>query len=211
MAARIERDLCIDFLEVDPDTVKSSIFQMVWGDPEHQEPQRINSLTWSTSEPLSEVLSVMFSGEGCGAYCEEFTIHYNYDLRGGHRLSFDSLFTKNGALAIDDTLRRVWRTDVEAQIQLIQDSSEVTGLSGDNRERWQEESGMYRQCFLERSEQRAYVADFEPLGQGLRVTIARCSAHYNRALDDLGEVSIHLPYAWLVPYLRSEVAGLFRR
>ena len=70
---------------------------------------------------------------------------------------------------------------------------------------------MYRQCFLERSEQRAYVADFEPLGQGLRVTIARCSAHYNRALDDLGEVSIYLPYAWLGPYLRPEVAALFRR
>ncbi|MBK9421438.1 MAG: hypothetical protein IPN44_10370 [Flavobacteriales bacterium] len=209
LSARIDRDLCVDFLDVDPDTAKGSIFQMVWGDPEGQVPQRLNSLTWSYNEPLPEVLSVLFSGEGCGAYCEEFTIHYNYDLRDGHRLSFDSLFTKNGAIAVDDTLRRSWRRDVEARIELVQDSSEVTGLSADNRERWQEESDMYRECLLERKEQRPYVQDFEPLTKELRVHIARCSAHYNRALDDLNEVSTDVPYEWLAPFFRPGYAALF--
>ena len=209
VAARIERDLCISLLEIDPDTAKGSIFQMVWGDPEGQVPQRLNSLTWSSNEPLPEVVSVMFSGEGCGAYCEEFTIHYAYDLRDGHRLSFDSLFTKNGIVAVDDTLRKIWQAQVEERIEMIQDSSEVTGLSAVNRERWQDESDLYRECLLERREQRPYVSDFEPLTSELRVHIARCSAHYNRALDDLNEVSLDLPYEWLARFFRPGYAALF--
>ncbi|MFZ1617633.1 MAG: hypothetical protein WAT41_09825 [Flavobacteriales bacterium] len=189
LAARINRDLCIDLLEVDPDTAHGSIFQLAWGESSQVIPQRLNSLTWSTNMPLPQVLTVMFTGESCGAYCEGFTIHYNYDLRDGHRLRFDTLFTEDGAHAVDDMLRKIWRAQVEARIELVQDSSEVTGLSADNRERWQEESDMYRECLLERKEQRPYVQDFEPLTKELRVHIARCSAHYNRALDDLNEVS----------------------
>ena len=209
LAERIDRDICIDLLEVDPDTAKGSIFQMAWGDPSHEMPQRLNSITWSASQPLPEVLSVTFSGEGCGAYCEGFTIHYNYDLRDGHRLEFDSLFTQKGRTAVDDTLRKFWQAKVEAQIQMVQDSLQVTGLSADNKEWWQEASDLYRQCLLERADERPYVSDMEPLDRELRVDIARCSAHANRNVDDLDEVSIDLPHAWLGPYLRPDVAPLF--
>lgn len=210
LAARIDRDLCIELLEVDPDTAKGSIFQLAWGDPAHEMPQRLNSLTWSSNEPLPEVLSVMFAGEGCGAYCEGFTVHHNYDLRDGQRLRFDSLFTKNGALAVDDTLSRIWRTKVEAEMRSLRDSLDGKGLSAESKESWDAVLDMYRQCLPERMDQRPYVADFEPLDRILRVYIARCSAHVDRDADVLGEVSVDLPYKWLAPYLRPEVAPLFR-
>jgi len=209
LAERINRDICIDFLDVDPDTAKGNLFQMEWGDPDHGPSQRLYSLTWSSSQPLPKVLSIALAGEGCGAYCEGFTTHYAYDLRDGDRLRFDSLFTAIGLLAVEDTLRKHWQAKVEAQIQLIQDSLRVTTLSVDEKEWYQEASDLYSQCLLERADERPYVSDFEPLDRKLRVYIARCSAHANRNADDLDEVAMDLPYEWLAPYLRPDVAALF--
>jgi hypothetical protein len=210
LAERINRDLCIDFLEMDPDTATGSIFQTVWGDTAHGFPQQLFSLSWTSGQLLPEVLSVTLSGEGCGAYCEGFTVHYVYDLRDGSRLRYDSLFTTDGLKAVDDTLRKHWQAAVGAQLRLIQDSSRAPGLAADDRERWAEELELYRQCLAERSGLRPYVADMEPLARALRVWVAQCSAHYNRNVDDLGEVSMELPYAWLGPYLRTEALSLFR-
>ena len=211
LAERINRAICIDFLEIDPDTAKGSIFQLAWGDPGRGLSQRLYSLTWSSAQPLPEVLSISFSGEGCGAYCEGFTIHYSYDLRDGHSLSFDSLFNRNGRKIVDDTLRKNWQTAVAGRIQLIHDSLDVPDLSTDNGTRWKDALDMYRECLLERADQRPYVADFEPRGQELRVYIARCSAHVDQDVDDIGEVFVDLPYEWLGPYLRPAVASLFRK
>ncbi len=210
LAERIERDLCIDFLEVDPDTAKGSIFQQVWGDRASAAPQRLSSLSWTSEQPLPEVLSVSFTAEGCGAYCEGFTIHYNYDLRDGHRLQFDSLFTATGRIAVDDSLRSNWQGAVEAHISLLLHDS-LPGADGSNEYReWREDAlSMYRQCLLERADYRPYVSDVEPLGQALRVHIARCSAHANRNLDELDAVEVDLPYKWLRRYLRPGLAALF--
>ena len=160
---------------------------------------------------MPEVLSISFSAEGCGAYCEEFTTHYIYDMRDGHRLRFDSLFTEAGCIAIDDTLRRKWQAAVGDQMQLINESLQTTGLSNENRE-WEEDAlSMYRECLLERADQKPYVSDIEPLGQELRVHIARCSAHFNRNLDELNEVTVDLSYEWLRPHLRPELTILFAK
>ena len=209
LAARIERDLCIDFLEVDPDTAKGSIFQQVWGDPASTAPQRLSLLSWTSEQPLPEVLSVSFSAEGCGAYCEGFTTHYIYDLRDGHRLLYDSLFTETGRVAVDDTLRRNWQAAVEAHIQLIQGSLKLDSLSIEDIEWLHEAMDLYRQCLLERTDYRPYVVDIEPMGKALRVYIARCNAHADRALDELDEVKVDLLYEWLRPYLRPEFVALF--
>ncbi|MEO8733675.1 MAG: hypothetical protein ABI373_05050 [Flavobacteriales bacterium] len=211
LAERINRDICIDFLEVDPDTANGSIFQVAWGDSAHTWIQPLSSLSWTVAQPMPKALSIAISAEGCGAYCEWFTTHYNYDLRDGHRLSFDSLFTEDGRITVEDTLRKHWKTAVEAQIQVIQDSLQVVGLSLDERAGWEDALDMYRQCLLEREDRSPYVSDFEPLGRELRVSIDRCSAHVNRNLDDLGEVNVDLPYEWLVPYLRPEVGSLIRK
>lgn len=210
VADRIYRDACIELLEVDPDTAKGSIFQVAWGDPTLGLSQRLNSLTWSFDQPLPQLLSIAFSGEGCGAYCEGFTVHYVYDLREGSRLQFDTLFTDVGHTAVDDTIRKQWVALVETHMRLITDPLQGNSLSAENSEGWNGALEMYRQCLLERAGQRPYVADFEPRDHGLRVYIARCSAHVDRDQDDLGEVFVDLPYEWLRPYLRPELASLFR-
>lgn len=209
-AERINRDLCADFLGVDPDTATGSIFQTVWGDAANELPQRLNSLSWTAGQPLPDLLSIMLSGEGCGAYCEEFTVHYVYDLRDGSRLRYDSLFTTEGLKAVDDTLGGHWRAAVEAQLRLIQDSLRAPGLTAEEKEGWMEAQELYRQCIGERTGLRPYVADMEPLAGGLRVWMARCGAHANRELDELEEVSVDLPYTWLAPRLRPGMAALFK-
>ena len=98
VAERINRDLAIDLLEVDPDTLEGILFQNVWGDPAQGPMPRLSSVTWSYARPLAHVLCFAFSAEACGAYCEGSTVHRTYDLHNGQRLEFDSLFTAVGLL-----------------------------------------------------------------------------------------------------------------
>jgi hypothetical protein len=210
LAERIDRDLCVDFLGVDPDTATGSIFQGVWGDTVQAIPQSLYSFSWACGQPLPEVLSIHLTGEWCAAYCEDFAVHYAYDLRNGQRLRFDSLFTPEGRKAVDDTLRTQWQAAVAGQLRQIQDSLRVPGLSAEVRVAWQEASEMYRQCVSERSGMRPYVADFEARGDGLRVWSARCSAHVNRHIDELGQVAIDLSYDRLRPSFIPEVCSLLK-
>lgn len=211
LAARIHRDLCMDFLGVDPDTARGSIFQKAWGGPgDDAPPPRLSSLSWTFTHPLPEVISIMLAGEECGANCGGFTVHYTYDLREGQRLRYGSLFTAEALAAVDDTLRKHWQAAVGAQLRLIQDSLTASGPSGGDWERWQEEAALYRQCLGERAGLRPYVADMEPLKGALRVWIAGCGATVNKELDVLGSVSVTLPFAWLVSRMKPGMAVLFR-
>ncbi|MEO8588557.1 MAG: hypothetical protein ABI432_04250 [Flavobacteriales bacterium] len=209
IAARIHHDLCTDFLQVDPDSAGNDIFEMVWGDAVSGGMPRLNSLTWSFTRPLPQLLGFEFSAEGCGAYCEGFTTHYVYDLRNGDRLVYDSLFTAAGLIAVNDTLDRAWRRVVSDRIQMLDDERLSSDLAPEDAERINSKIELYRVCFDERPVGEPYVADMEPLSNGMRVFIARCSAHANRELDELDAVELFLPYSWLVPYLRPDVRVVF--
>lgn len=185
VAQRINRDLCLDFLYVDPGTTTGSIFQEVWGDPANGIPPSLHYFSWSWDRPLPQVLSIGLSGEACRAYCEPFSIHYVYDLRTGERLRYDVLFTGEGCLAVDGILMARWRAAVGGQIRQLEDSLRQTDISNEDRDRWQEALEMYRECLLERTDQPPPVDDVEVRSDHLRVWKSRCSNHALRSLDDL--------------------------
>jgi hypothetical protein len=209
VAARINKDLCIDFLEVDPDTADGRIFEMVWGDTARGGMPRLLSLAWSCEHVLTDIASIELSGEGCGAYCEEFTVHYVYDLRTGVRAEYDSLFTGRGLVVVNDTLGKRWRRLVNAEIALLDSSSKAASVSSEELDRITEMLELYSNCLGERSESDPYVYDIDPLEKALRVYISPCAPHVVRALDDLGSITFDLPYTWLVLYLRPEMRAVF--
>ncbi len=209
LAERINKDLALDLLEVDIDTLKGSLFQQVWGDAEGGLP-RLNTLAWTSVRPLANVLSFEFSGEACGAYCEDFSIHYNYDLRTGERLQFDSLFTQVGSLEVREWIGKRWAMAMEVEIAHLQDSLRTWVMAADEQEAIEASLSLYNDCLVERTRQLPYIEDFEFLRTGLRVSVARCSTHVDREADAMGSVAVELRYADIARYMRREALALIR-
>ena len=209
VAAAINKDLCIDLLEVDPDTTApGQLFNQVWGDTVSGWMPRLNSVSWYTERPFKNVLVVEFEAEGCGAYCEWSTTYRIYDLRSGHRLELDSLLTPEGMAVVLDTIDARWRRIVSEEIRTWEDA--VRWDATEHQELYREGLAMYRDCLDERPKARPYVGDIKPWSDALRCWVARCSAHVNRELDELDAVEVDLSYRWLSPYLRPEIRALFK-
>lgn len=209
LAERINKDIALDLLEVDIDTLKGPLFEQVWGDAGGSLP-RLSTLAWTAAQPLAYVLSIGFSGESCGAYCEGFSIHCNYDLRTGERLQFDSLFTHVGFVAVNDLVEKRWSMVVEREIALLEDTLRKHGRSAEEREELTASLNLYKTCLAERSGVRPYVEDFDMLRNELWLRVARCSAHVERDADTLGSVVMALPYADIARYMRPEALALIR-
>ncbi len=209
VATTINRHLAIDFLEADPDTAGDRLFDKVWGEPVTGWMPRLSYLEWQVHHPLPEVVDVELSAEGCAAYCEGFTRHYVYDLRDGHYLAFDSLFTQPGLVAVNDTLDKLWRTTLKDHVDSLETGSSGPDLAPEDKELAQRVAALYRDCLEERLGRPPY-AEIQPLPMTMRFFIARCAAHVEQELDELDPVSFELPYGWLAPYLRPALRSIFR-
>ncbi|MBK8612936.1 MAG: hypothetical protein IPN85_05495 [Flavobacteriales bacterium] len=210
VAERIQRHLCIDLLEADPDTAGDRLFGRVWGDTATARLPSLYDLTWEVHQPLQEVVDFEISAEGCGAYCEGFTRHYVYDLRDGHYLDFDSLLTPAGLSALNDTLDKRWRTTLGNYMDSLGVRLSSPDLTPEDTELVVLTYALYRDCMEEREGRAPYVDDIQPLTNAMRFFISRCAAHVNQNLDELDPLSFELPYGWLAAYLRPELKSLFR-
>jgi hypothetical protein len=209
VAQRINRHLCMDLLEVDPDSAGDALFGNVWGDSAGTWMPRLNYLNGSVMHPLPEVLDVVIEGEACGAYCEGFTSHYVYDLRSGRYLSFDSLFTAAGMVAVNDTLHRRWRQLLSGHIAATLDTMALEGREAEELERSRAMLEMYRYCLEQRDDGDPYVTDIIPFADGIGFLIARCASHVDQELDALDPLRIDLSTAWLAQHLRADLRPLF--
>lgn len=207
IATRINRDIIMEFLDVDPDTAHEGLFTQVWGDPGGGGMPSVNALSWSWTQPVPDVISIELIGEFCGAYCEDFDIHYNYDLRNGVRLSYDSLFTETGLRRVTDSLDRRWRMLVLKEVDKLQAQLANVDTSSFEAEMLSSAIALYTDCLEQRST--PYVDDLIPRQEAMIFRISRCSNHAVRAIDELDAVELELGYAWLAPHLRRTVATLF--
>ncbi len=208
IAARIQRDLCIDLLEVDPDTAQGRYFDRVWGDTVGWTTPRLSYLEWTVRRPMPEVVEVELSAEGCGAYCEGFTTHDQYDLRSGRRLDYDSLFTPAGVSALNDTLLVLWKELLNAHIAQVVDSLADSEIDPEYVEFLKAELEMYRECLDGRADD-PYVEDLQVGPDGIRFFISRCAPHAWLNLDELDPVSFVLPFAWCGRWMRDDLRSLF--
>ncbi|MES2756301.1 MAG: hypothetical protein V4693_02915 [Pseudomonadota bacterium] len=155
------------------------------------------------------VLSINFQIEGCGAYCETYHSVHNFDTASGRRVNDVDLVTAPGMreLARQMMMTRLSaytiqladlaaRLKAEKQRDVRADLEERIALNGEcadmEREKLADESGL-AQAFSYYTQQHA--------GQALVLTSGRCSNHAMRALDDVGDVTMPVPYAKLRPWL----------
>lgn len=210
---RINDVLYLETLEIAAPTVPGSTFTMSDG----SNPGGMSELSFEVPRNDEHMLFVEITGEGCGAYCSQFTVDYHFDPRTGQRILLSNVVTPEG-------LRRIW--DIERKDQAAKYQAAVKGLQAalDRAKKKRQEHGraisddeisdleqeleVNQDCAGAGSSQAAFDASF--IGDysfsksgGLTVHVDGCAPHVVQALDDVGPYDLHVSPAQLAPFLTA--------
>ena len=181
--------------------------------PPDQLPQGTVSLTYSAAfipAATPRLLSLDFSGEACGAYCEDFTHTRLFDLRDGRQLSLGDLLTAKGfadiGRRVDAQRRSAYRQQVRQLKAVLKSAPEDQNDSeSDDADRLALNEECLRRVAAEPSTPDSLLSHSFKLNsrQALELSIGRCSNHASRALDDVGDITVTIPAAALKTLLTS--------
>ena len=164
-------------------------------------PQGISSLEYKSQMiPASNprLLSLDFSGEGCGAHCEEFTQTRLFDLRDGRELSLGDLLTVEGFAAVGRRVDAERRRAFGKQMREIRAALKAApkGRKKDDDDEDEQRLALDEDCLKQVDSQPStpewLVNDVFAIDGhgGLVLSLGRCSNHAMRALDDVGEIQV---------------------
>jgi hypothetical protein len=185
-----------------------------WTPPADKLPQGTTALKFvATLVPPANprLLSLAFSGEGCGAYCEDFAETHLFDLRDGREVVLGDLLTVEGFAAAGRRLDAERRGAYQKQIRQLQAAMKSArkgkkAEDDDTEDRLEMNRNCLEQVATEPSTPWWLVGDRFALDGhgGLALTKGRCSNHAGRALDDVGDITLDIPAGdlapWLTPY-----------
>jgi hypothetical protein len=155
------------------------------------------------------VLAIAFDIEGCGAYCENYTQVYNFDARHGRLLALEDLFPPASLTTIANRIGKERERqyvnqlkDLKKQLAAQQKAHAKQDAIDDLQQRIE-----FNQECLEgekgkpRSTESLRYTGFSLEGEGVAFNTPRCSAHVNRALDDVSDIVVTFTPADLRPLL----------
>lgn len=166
------------------------------------------NLDYTVEYQDSKILTLNFFVEGCGAYCELYTVPLSFDLASGAIITLEDLFSP---ATIHQLNLRV-RKDIRAQITTF-----VERHKSQSPEQIKEEKGedfnyeqFYASCATYEDEL-LYVDSFSLQNGNLVFLNGRCSNHANLALDELGDFTTKIAVATLndqlTPYGHYLISG----
>ncbi len=180
----------------------------------------IHGQDFSVTLDSPRVLTIAFDAEGCGAYCENYASYYSFDTRNGHLVTVDELLTPAGMRAVDTRMQKERVAKYKAQLAQLR-----TDLKASRKKRapktkvdlsdLEERIAMNEDC-LATAAAKDQAPATEPLtfyavelvDKAFHVYRSRCSNHASRALDDVGDVMLAMPYSEMRPYLTSYAKAL---
>ena len=186
-----------------------------WTPPADKLPQGTTSLRYTARMvPAGDprLLALAFSGESCGAYCEDFTTTHLFDLRDGRELSLGDLLTVDGFAAVGRRVDAERRRAFQKQLRELRAAVKAARKGNDDGDA-DERLELNRSCLAEvasaPSTPSSLVGEDVAIDGhgGLVLTKGRCSNHAMRALDDVGEIVTRISAVdltpWLTPYGRA--------
>ena len=152
----------------------------------------------------NQIFSVVFEGEGCGAYCESFDIPLAFDLQSGRRLTGADLFSESGLKALSNEVKKINTSAIQKQLALLRKNPAENEDTATAIEMYQDCLQFWQKGFDSHSSMQFQA-------KALLLTDGRCSPHVIRALDDLGDFTNSFSYLqlkpWLSPYGRQMLLG----
>ena len=180
----------------------------------------LSDIAFEVGRNDERILALSVSAEGCGAYCENFTTQFNFELFSGRQLVASDLFTPAGSARLIKQLQDARVSRVSAEIARLRRDVKAAGQkaasTGKANAAPKEEDGdltnaieMYERCvatFVDPAMAKYLSIDSDGLKIGadaITFTRGRCSNHAMRALDDLHDFNNTLSLTELTPYLNE--------
>jgi hypothetical protein len=184
ISKKINFEIIKDFLEVNINDNYQSIFENVWSTIENPIP-RISDLSYNVNILNTKIYSITLTGETCGAYCEEFSDSYNFDLSKGNKITLEGLFTIEGKVELLQILSTKKKKIIENH--LIKLKTKVNTSNKEDEKYINSTIKLYEYCLEGIPFVSLEYFDFKVINNNIIITSDRCSNHAMRALDELGE------------------------
>jgi hypothetical protein len=205
ISKKINDTLRSRFLYAKPGCPESKLFDEIRTTPEHI--ATLYDIDYKVIYNKRTILSLSIEAGGCGAYCEDFTEYYNFNLRTGNLLYIDSLFTSEGVTLLINAINADKTKQLNQMISTVGDSLKSKRVLADPeiKSNYSDKFALYTGCLEQKiSEKYADDLQFSFSGNFLTVYIHRCSAHYNMTLDDLWNINVRISLNYwkdhLTPY-----------
>ncbi len=186
---KINSFIISDLLDIKMGSENESIFENVWSTEEDKIP-RLAFLKYKTEILNSEIYSVSFFGEGCGAYCEEFQSTYTFLMENGEQLNLENILSTSGQQRLLAEIIKYKRELLDKAILRVENEMQNVNTSKSELEAFQMEIGLYENCFLNYKTLEYFR--FVPSDNVIDIYIGRCANHANRALDNVGTTKFQL-------------------
>ena len=185
IAKTINEYLRRDFLHIDTADVSHNIFADVNPDADDTHPPW-NNIAFETRCNKGRLLSLAISATGCDAYCEDYTIYYTFDIRNGNRLWLDTLIKPEFKQVLMDSLNENKKSILTRKIARINDTlkTEEPWKNEEDPAYYLDMKRLYQDCLLDEKKDFSFLK-FSLCKDQFYIEMDRCSAHYNRNLDEL--------------------------
>lgn len=189
ISTRINNTLCSDFLDVDRNKIKKSIFEKNGWANEENVYGRLSDISYEILQNSNRIFSISISAEGCGAYCEDFTRYYNFDLKTGKQFSLGDLLTTDGKKLLLESINKQKKELLQDKIRSAKGSlhKKNSASSEEDKAYYEEMIEIYSNCLESQLYTSLEYAQFSLQQKTLVVFTERCSAHVNRNVDELGD------------------------
>lgn len=179
---KINRYLVSHQLGIELGKEQTSIFENIWHSSE-QPLSHINNLSYTINLLNNKLYAVTISGEFCSAYCEGYDITYTFDLTTGDVIPLDLFFSEYGQKILLNKLNSFKETILNEKIAELKERIESNRLDDELREYSKLMLELYENC----NRDHASLSDFRyiPSDDTLDIFYGRCSAHFNRSIDEL--------------------------
>jgi hypothetical protein len=200
----INRYLQKELLDTEGKPPKRSIFENVWQSKERST-GTLSDIEYKIISNNAQFISLSISAEGCGAYCEFFTMHFAFDLQTGARVSAKQLFTAQGIKMIADSMHTQTVRLLDEQIRMAEDSLRKPSVQNNTEDKshFTAVKELYQNCYWRDAVHDLIDIDFSVTKKEIVFFIGRCSNHADRAIDELYEMSFAFPIARLKNYLTA--------
>lgn len=182
ISVKINSQIINDLLDLDINKPHQSIFENKWSTEENRMPS-LSFLEYKINILNSKLYSVTFDTEGCGAYCEEYSISYNFDLLNGNKIVLDSILTENGKKLFLEKLNIQKKNILKTTIGKLKKEQISSTLENDIEDRIELLENCLKNTFMSSFE----YLDFKFKKEHIILFSDRCSNHAMRALDEIGE------------------------
>lgn len=177
--------------------------------------QNMPELGYTVLRNDARVLSLRIEGEGCGAYCENFTYAHAFDAATGRHLEIQDLFTPQGLQALARKIDANNAATLRKVIASLQKAKKLPqAKDGRSAEDFDAVIDLYQDCLSRRDDEYRKIEGagrMEIEAGSVLFAQDRCSNHAMRALDDIGNFSTRFPASqlrpWLTGYGRTLLVG----